>query len=298
MKGRGFGRAPFSIVLPLLSKGATMPNDSTMFSGSSTARGFAAGWTRPALVARARAAGVSLSLSALIVGSICATLALAVHTLPYFWASGGVELTLLVACVDLAIGPLLTFLVYDRRKSSLRRDLVIVACIQLLALGYGVHASLLARPVFLTFVVDRFELVSAAEVDADELRRAPPEFRKLSYSGPRLAAARAPTDPRERETLMFASTTSGIDRKQVFRYYVELSTMSRELVEHAKPLDRLARFNPEDQVERRIAPYVAKLGSRDSLGYLPVQGRREDLAALIDLRDGSLLAVLRLKPWS
>src|SRR5690606_1245287 len=113
----------------------------------------------------------------------------------------------IVAMVDIVLGPLLVFLVYDRRKKSLRRDLVVIICIQLAAIAYGIHASVLARPVLMTFVVDRFELVSAAEVDAEELAKAPEQFRNLSWTGPMLAAARMPDNKEEREQILFASTS-------------------------------------------------------------------------------------------
>ncbi len=75
--------------------------------------------------------------------------------------------------VDIVLGPLLVFLVYDRRKKSLRRDLVVIICIQLAVIVYGIHASVLAWPVLMAFVVDRFELVTAAEIDTQELAKAP-----------------------------------------------------------------------------------------------------------------------------
>src|SRR5690606_22432166 len=148
-----------------------------------TAPDFRTGWTRTALQARVRAASVSLAVSAAIVGSVAAAIAIFLHTLPFFWASCCTSLIAVVAMVDIVLGPLLVFLVYDRRKKSLRRDLAVIICIQLAAIAYGIHASVLARPVLMTFVVDRFELVSAAEVDAEELAKAPEPFRKLSWTG-------------------------------------------------------------------------------------------------------------------
>src|SRR5690606_24308660 len=167
------------------------------------ASSFRAGWTGAALRERIRAAGLSLGVSAMVVGSAATAIALLLHTLPLFWASGGIGLIAIVAMVDIVLGPLLVLLIYDRRKKELRRDLLLIICIQLAAIAYGIHASVLARPVLMTFVVDRFELVSAAEVDAEELDRTPKQFRKLSWGGPVLAAARMPESREERERILF-----------------------------------------------------------------------------------------------
>lgn len=86
-----------------------------------------------------------------------------------------------------------------------------IVCIQFAAIAYGIHASVFARPVLMTFVVDRFELVSAAEVDAEELAKATEQFRKLSWTGPVLAAARMPENREEREQILLASASYGID---------------------------------------------------------------------------------------
>lgn len=266
-------------------------------SSIETAPDFRTGWTRTALRERARAAGLSLAVSATVVGSMAAAIAIFLHTLPFFWASGGISLIAIVAMVDIVLGPLLVFLVYDRRKKSLRRDLAVIVCIQLAAIAYGIHASVLARPVLMTFVVDRFELVSAAEVDAEELAKAPEQFRKLSWAGPVLAAARMPENREEREQIMFASTSYGIDLRHLLRHYVDYSTQRDEVIAKARPLDDLDRYNDPAKVAAALASIVTIAKDPERLRYLPVQGPREDLVAVIDSRDAAVLGTVRLKPW-
>ncbi|MCO5121369.1 MAG: hypothetical protein M9951_17295 [Burkholderiaceae bacterium] len=258
---------------------------------------FRTGWTRTALRARARAAGLSLAISAAVVGTVATAIALFLHTMPFFWASGGISLIAIVAMVDIVLGPLLVFLVYDQRKKSLRRDLAVIICIQLAAIAYGIHASVLARPVLMTFVVDRFELVSAAEVDAEELAKAPEQFRKLSWTGPVLAAARMPDNKEEREQIMFASTSYGIDLRHLLRHYVDYGTQRDEVIARARPLTDLDRHNDPAKVAAALASIRAASDHPDRLRYLPVQGPKEDLVAVIDSDDATVLGTLRLKPW-
>ncbi len=132
----------------------------------------------------------------------------------------------------------------------------------------------------MTFVVDRFELVSAAEVDVEELAKAPEQFRKLSWAGPVLAAARMPDNKEEREQILFASTSYGIDLRHLLRHYVDYGTQRDEVLARARPLGDLDRYNDPAKVAAALAPIRAAAGHPDRLRYLPVQGTREDLVAI------------------
>ena len=46
---------------------------------------------------------------------------------PYFAAMGGATLILLLIGVDVVIGPLITLIVFDPKKKSLRFDLAVIA---------------------------------------------------------------------------------------------------------------------------------------------------------------------------
>lgn len=258
---------------------------------------FRSGWSGAALRARLRAGALSLGVSAAVVGTVATAIAFVMHTMPFFWATGGIKLIAIVAMVDIVLGPLLVFLVYDQRKKSLRRDLAIIVCFQLAAIAYGIHASVLARPVFMTFVVDRFELVSAAEVDPEELGKAPAKFRTLSLNGPVIAAARMPDNKEEREQIMFASTSYGIDLRHLLRHYVEYDMQRDAAIAKSRPLGDLDRFNDPARVSATLDPVRAIVRKPERLRYLPVQGPREDLVAVIDGEDATVLKTVRLNPW-
>jgi hypothetical protein len=244
------------------------------------------------LRARARAAGIHLLLSACIACTVSACVLGFGYPSPFLYASGGLSLIAMIVAVDVVTGPALTFAVFNRAKKELRRDLAVIGLLQVAALVYGLHATILGRPVFITFVVDRFELVSAAEVDAEELAKAPESMRTLSWGTPTLAAAVPPTDPAEREQLLFASM-QGIDLKHLMRRYVDYASMRDPVLARARPIDDLVRFNAPAAVEQALSAYRGA----GPMKYLPVQGRREDLCALVGAGDARLIAVVRLRPW-
>ncbi len=71
--------------------------------------------------------------------------------------AGGLTLFLILTSVDVISGPLLTAVVANPTKPSraFRRDVLVIAIVQLAALAYGVYVMSLARPVVMVFEVDR-----------------------------------------------------------------------------------------------------------------------------------------------
>ena len=100
------------------------------------------------LAARAKATGIHLALSCLAVGLLALSMWLVWYRPPYFRLDGGWHVLRILVLVDVVLGPLLTFIVFNRAKPELRRDLVIIAAIQVCAFVYGAGTMYLHRPVF------------------------------------------------------------------------------------------------------------------------------------------------------
>ena len=147
---------------------------------------------------RWQAAPIHLGISALIAVLVIFAMLFFWYPQPYFRASGGQGLMLLLIGVDVVIGPLLTLIVFDPRKKYLKLDLAVIAALQFTALAYGTSVMFDARPVYVSFAGDRFELVEAGAIEAAQLAEANAEFRTLSITGPRVVGTRLPTDPGER----------------------------------------------------------------------------------------------------
>ena len=245
---------------------------------------------------RLRAAAVHFLLSLTAVGGAIVVLATQWYPGALLYAAGGLKLLLMIALIDLVLGPALTMVVFDRRKKSLPFDLAFIALMQLGALTYGLNASYQGRPVFEVFAVDRFELLSAAEVDADELRLANPKFATLAKAGPLLAAVLAPTDTKSRNELAQAAA-SGIDLKFFLRYYVDYASQRRNVLAVAKPIDDLIQLNSLAAVDAALAAAGFGDRNRQSMRFVPLSGKREDLTMLIDAGNAQPIALLRLVPW-
>ena len=144
--------------------------------------------------AASRASCIHLVLS-LGVALIAALLVFGVwYPTPYRQLVGGRELFMLVIGVDVVCGPLLTAVIYNPAKPrrELFRDLALVAMIQVAALAYGLYSVAIARPVHMVFEVDRLRVVTAAEVQPDDLTKAKAPWNRLPWSGPTLIGSREP----------------------------------------------------------------------------------------------------------
>lgn len=247
-------------------------------------------------MSRWKAVAIHSSIS-LCIGCIVAVLLFGVwYPPPYFHAAGADELMLLLVGADVVLGPLLTLIVFKSGKRGMRFDLCVIAILQAGALVYGMSVVLASRPVFLVAALDRFELVSAADITPENLAEGGrPEFRSLSWGGPRLVALELPQSKIERSDLVF-STMSGPDLPARPKYYVEYDKAAATMAAQAKSLDAIPQLDTK-QRERLDRAVKASCKPASTLGWLPLVARKHDLMMLIDRKSGAPLAAVAANPW-
>ena len=158
---------------------------------------------------RLRAAGIHLLIS-LAVASLAAALVFGLwYPYPYRDLSGGRALFFMVVGIDVVLGPFITLLIFNSKKtrSHLAADLSVVAALQLAALCFGLWTAFEARPVHMVFEYQNMVVVHAAEIDPATLAQAPVHLQKLPLDGPTLLSLR----PFKNADEEFASTTMAID---------------------------------------------------------------------------------------
>ena len=230
---------------------------------------------------RARAAGIHLLLSA-VVAAAAAGLVFGVW-FPgiYRLVAGGRDLFVLITSVDVVLGPLLTFAVFDLKKGwpHLRRDLAVIGLIQLAALVYGLHAVYQSRPVAMVFETDRFRVITAGQVYLPELPRARPEYRQLPLTGPWLLGARAATAGNERNDALFKAL-EGVDRAERPLFWQTYAESTAEALGRAPPLATLLAKYPDlaGDVKRRLQALKV---DETAAKFLPLIGRGGDWVVIL-----------------
>jgi hypothetical protein len=244
---------------------------------------------------RARAAGIHLALSC-AVALLAALLVFAVwYPYPYREVSGGRELFLLIVSVDVALGPLITFAVFNRAKprTELRRDLCIVGLLQVAALAYGLWTVNLARPVHMVFEIDRFRVVHQIDVPVDLLDRAPPGIDPAPLSGPTLLSLRPFKSENEKVDATIAAL-GGVQlgsrpdlwqsyeagRADVLRAAKPVAQLKQRFATRAPEIDAAVRATGRSEAQTVYLPMIARkeqawtvlldAGTAAVLGYIPL----------------------------
>jgi hypothetical protein len=246
---------------------------------------------------RWQAAGSHLALSAIIGAAVLAAMIFVWYPPPYFDAAGGNDLVLLMLGVDVALGPLLTFAVFNPRKGigKLRFDLVVIAFFQVAALAYGVHVMFIARPSYLVFAVDRFDLVMANALPDQELAKATPPYDRRPLGKPPTVGVRVPEDPKLKEESLFLAL-GGVDLTQQPRFYVRYDEIAKEAAARAKPLKALRDLNPDRK--DRIDAVVRDSGRAEGdLAFLAARAPNRDFVVIVDRSTGAIVDKVMLKPW-
>lgn len=229
-----------------------------------------------------KAAGIHLLLSAAVAAASAALVLGVWFPNQYALMSGGRNLFVLLTSVDVVMGPLLTFVVFNRSKPrrELLRDLGIIALLQLAALGYGLHTVYGARPVALVFETDRFRVITASDVRVSELDAALPEFRRLSLLGPRVIGTRKSRDGKE----LLASielSMQGYDIGQRPSYWVPYAQSQAQALARSRPVGVLMQHRP-DQAAAIASELSARHLDAATTRFLPVQAQRGDWVVFLD----------------
>lgn len=233
-----------------------------------------------------------LLISAFIAAAVLAVMLGVWYPRPLFEAEGGLGLVFILIGVDVAVGPLITSVIFRSGKPGLRFDLWTIALLQSAALVYGCYVVAEVRPAFIVFVKDQFEVVGAIDLRAEDLKEARrAEFRRIPLTGPVLAAVEPPTDPKENQALLFMALEQGRDMRNFPKYYVPYDEYRQKVPAKGRTLEQVRRHEPE--FARAIERYLADSGRREAdVLYLPLRASRAWGAALVDARSGELIKLL------
>jgi len=207
---------------------------------------------------------------------------------PFFKATDVIQIFILILIVDLVLGPLLTFVVYKKNKRTLIMDLCVIALLQLSALAYGLYSVYEARPVWIAYIVDRFELVKANELIDD-----PEHPMILPTMGPEYRYVDITTSSASEQLEIFTTeTTYGINPIQRPKFYRDFTEAQPLIVRKSLALNDLNHYNDRSKVAVVLQAYP----SADS--FLPLAAST-DMTVLINKQaGGSVVAVVDLRPWS
>ena len=243
---------------------------------------------------RLRAAGIHLLIS-LIVATLAAALVFGLwYPYPYRELSGGRTLFFMVVGIDVVLGPLITLLIFNSKKTRrhLAADLSVVGALQLAALCYGLWTAFEARPVHMVFEYQKMVVVHAVDIDPATLKQAPVELQKLPRNGPTLLSLRPFVNADEE----YDSTTmaiNGIAQSAQPALWQAYDLAHEAILQRAQTLAQLKARFPE-QVQAIAEAAAATDMQADNLRALPLLSRKKAWTVLLDAQTAQPVGYIAL----
>ncbi len=210
-----------------------------------------------------RAFGGHLLVSAAVAAALVWVFMKKWFPMPYFVADGGWQGVRLLAAVDVVLGPVLSLVVYNPRKSrrALLLDYAVIGCLQLAAMGFGLWTVYTQRTALVVFGDGAFYTVTADQMAF--VGEAAAEVARKSSGRPAYAYIRLPEDPDKVQEIRRQALATGVP------VYLRADLM--EPLDR-KGLERIAAHSVDlaSRVQS-IAPYRKALGA-----FLERQGAEPD----------------------
>jgi len=243
-----------------------------------------------------RAFGIHFTATLIVALLAAALIFLVWYPAPFGTMVGGLKLFLLITGCDLALGPLISLIIYNSRKSRLALvfDYTVVGLVQIAAFVYGVYAVSQARPAYVAFVKDRLEVIAAGEIaEKDLLEAKGSKYASPSMRGPVLVATFV--KPADKDDALWAAL-EGRDVGVRPKFFVDYGSQIEPIKKRLKPLSQLRRRNRE--FERIIAESLRELHRpAEDFGWLPVKHTRGFWTVLVDQQTGYPVKYVPIDPY-
>ena len=240
---------------------------------------------------RFKAFAIHFSLSALVALLTLSVVFYGWYPMPLADATGVLSIVGLIVLVDVILGPVLTFAIYQRGKKSLKLDLAVIVLVQLAALTYGVFTLAEGRPVWLVYSTDRFDVVRMNELDTRHAEKVKPPYQSSVFAPPRWVTAVPGDDVQENSMVTLEAAFAGLDYAQRPYLYHPLSAAAESIKKHAQPLETLKQFNLPDNVKKQLAPWP------EADAWLPLMATAKPMVVLIKHKTAEVVAIVDLRPW-
>lgn len=187
-----------------------------------------------------KAALIHLTLSIIVVGILGIIIFYVWYPKPFASIAGVIEPLKLLIMIDVIVGPLLTFVVYKKNKSSLKFDLSIIVLFQLAALSYGAYTIYQGRPSLIVMNNGKFHFLVEKFGNNDELKY--DELKPHLLSSPRIG---------------FISQMSSIDIYSSYADIVPITDYGLMVLPHSLTVENMkAKFTKKhNQIDALVKKY-------------------------------------------
>ncbi len=244
-------------------------------------------------MARLKAASWHLALTVVALGAVYAIVRTLWYPHPLLIADGALQTYGLLAGVSLALGPLLTLVVFRAGKKGLRSDLALIIIAQLAAFAFVVHLLYIRRIQLVVYSQGAFHALDAAHIALIGAKG-----QALLHTLPGRPAYVYVKLPHNKLAMLEVEIRTLQGEPPVFlrgwRYQPYTQAEQRKAAAQGYPLVAVARTNhvAASAIRRfrddhpRLADYV----------FVPLRGTYTSVMLALDRKTGRIVSTLRFNP--
>lgn len=176
--------------------------------------------------------------------------------------------------IDVVCGPLLTLAVFNplKPRRELTSDLSVIVLLQVLALGYGLYTLSLARPIALVYEIDRFRVVSMADIPEQDASKIPEWINLFGVDAPKVIGLRLAAKGSELVQSLEVSMQQGVEPSQRPERWQDYSLNHAQVLLRSHSIAQLKELHPDAAPLINSALKQANL-TDSTARWLPVVGR-------------------------
>lgn len=244
-------------------------------------------------LSRFQAFAIHLIISSFILGSFLSFVFLVWYPQPFFVVEGLVQIVWVLVGVDVVLGPALTLVVFKTGKPGLKRDLSIIASIQIIGFIYGAHAFYVERPSFaILYDSDYFEVIQASAMK--DLSKLDPALNHSKLGGPSIIYVDAPKDIKDLKIILEDMKKGGPAIHLRPEYYKPLKGHINKKFNFSKNLDELQKIPAHATA---IGQFKTEYGERvKDFAYFPISGKVTSRLLVIDRKTEIVVDYIGINP--
>lgn len=230
-----------------------------------------------------------LCISALVASAAAYLIYKIWYPYPYREILWGQDIYKLLIGIDVIVGPLITLIVFNKKKSFLERtsEIIFIAVLQVTALGYGIWALAQARPAQVVFEYDHFQVVPIYLVPLPQPgEKFDHQIELEPWIGPNLISLRDLQRDKEnikkwRKNIYFGGPPLAA-QPSLWQAY---DLAKNEVISSSRPLTDLLNRYPQEKKAIEQAVKTTKMDF-NSLSYVPIYAGT-NAGALLLIKDSA-----------
>jgi len=244
-------------------------------------------------LSRFQAFAIHLLISSAVLGSFLAFVFLVWYPQPFFVVEGLVQIVWVLVGVDIVLGPALTLVVFKTGKPGLKRDLSIIAAIQIIGFIYGANTFYQERPYFAVFYdSDYFEVIPASTMK--DISKLDPSLNHSKIGGPIIVFVNPPTEIDDLTIILEDMKKGGPSIHLRPEYYRPLKGHINKNFKLSRNLDELQKIPANNAA---ISQFKIEYGERIAdFVYFPIAGSLTSRLLVIDRETEAVVDYININP--